>query len=132
MLGLTPARATKGWTMHNIDELARQYEQARHAAKIAADRVQSAATALAGARGEAILEELAARGIVPGVKVTTNDPARKGRIWGFGGVEHDLGSSSSVKVKNILHKLRVDGTIGKVRSPWPISPDDLVLWTGGD
>ncbi len=118
--------------MHNIAELARQYEQARHAANIAADRVQAAATALAGARCDALLAELADRGIVPGVKVTTNIPDWKGRIWGFEGVEHDLRHSSSVKVRVIIRMIKADGTIGKARSPWPISPGDLVLWTGDD
>ncbi|MCP4208890.1 MAG: hypothetical protein GY767_17825 [Shimia sp.] len=122
--------------MHDIAELARQYEQARHqarhAAKIAADRVQTAATALAGARGEAILEELAARGIVPGVKVTTNDPVARGIIWVFVGVEHDLRYSPAVKVKTILHKIKADGTIGKARSVWSLPAADLMLWMGDE
>ncbi|MCP3947339.1 hypothetical protein [Herbaspirillum sp.] len=116
--------------MHNIAELARQHEQARHAAKIAADRVQTAATALAGAMGDALLADLADRGIVPGVKVTTNDPFALGLIWGFVGVERELLSSPAVKVKTILHNIKGDDTIGKVRSPWPVSAADLVLWMG--
>ncbi len=118
--------------MHGIAELARQYEQARNAAKIAADRVQTAATALAGAMGDALLAELAARGIVPGVKVTTNIPAWKGLIWGFVGVERDLRYSPAVKVRVTIRRIKTDGTIGKARSPWAISAGDLVLWTGDE
>ncbi len=119
--------------MHDIAELARQYEQAMNAAKIAADRVQTAATALAGARCDALLAELDARGIVPGVKVTTNEPGwKKGRVWGFVGVERNRYHVSAVTVEATLHKIKADGTIGKARSRGPISPGDLVLWTGDE
>ncbi len=107
-------RGPKGQNLYDIDELTRQVEQAKKKARAAQKRLGDATDAK-------MIAALADRGIVPGVKVTTNGTGRP--LWGFMGVEAG---------KPILHALRSTGAIGSDRArSWVVS-QDLVLWTGDE
>lgn len=106
---------------HGIEELTRQFDQAKSRLNAAKVSFREARRRLAEARAAELAEDLAARGITPGT-IVTNGKTK----WGFMRTAiTDVWEDSTHPIM-VLHSIKRDGTISARRvRPFGVTPHEI-------